>query len=84
MLKNSLNHTFKRAVSSRSIVTPDTISRVTLPRFTPEQDPGPNFLALIDDVGIQKTVESSLIDDLPHGTTSVSYTHLTLPTNREV
>ncbi len=72
MLKNSLNHTFKRAVSSRSIVTPDTISRVTLPRFTPEQDPGPNFLALIDDVGIQKTVESSLIDDLPHGTTCVA------------
>tara|TARA_B100000287_G_scaffold65035_1_gene56548 strand:+ start:2089 stop:2883 length:795 start_codon:yes stop_codon:yes gene_type:complete len=45
---------------------------VTLPRFTPEQDPGPNFLALVDDVGIENTVRSSLIDDLPHGTTCVA------------
>ncbi|MEC7878980.1 MAG: proteasome subunit beta [Actinomycetota bacterium] len=45
---------------------------MTLPRFTPEQDPGPNFLALVDDVGIENTVRSSLIDDLPHGTTCVA------------
>ena len=72
MLKNSLNHTFKRVGSSRSIHTSDTISRVTLPRFTPEQDPGPNFLALIEDAGIQKNLQSSLIDDLPHGTTCIA------------
>ncbi|MEC7843820.1 MAG: proteasome subunit beta [Actinomycetota bacterium] len=45
---------------------------MTLPRFTPEQDPGPNFLALVDDVGIENTLRSSLIDDLPHGTTCVA------------
>ncbi len=72
MRKNSLNHTSKRADSSSSAPSADTIIKVTLPRFTPEQDPGPNFLALVDDVGIENTVRSSLIDDLPHGTTCVA------------
>lgn len=72
MRKNLLNHTSKRADSSSSTPTADTIIKVTLPRFTPEQDPGPNFLALVDDVGIENTVRSSLIDDLPHGTTCVA------------
>lgn len=67
-----LNHTSKRADSSSSAPSADTIIKVTLPRFTPEQDPGPNFLALVDDVGIENTVRSSLIDDLPHGTTCVA------------
>ena len=72
MRKNLLNHTSKRADSSSSAPSADTIIKVTLPRFTPEQDPGPNFLALVDDVGIENTVRSSLIDDLPHGTTCVA------------
>ncbi len=72
MQKNSLNPMSKKADSSGSIPIADTISRMTLPRFTPEQDPGPNFLALVDDVGIQNAVRSSLIDDLPHGTTCVA------------
>ena len=67
-----LNHTSKRADSSSSTAIADTIIKVTLPRFTPEQDPGPNFLALVDDVGIENTLRSSLIDDLPHGTTCVA------------
>ncbi len=72
MRKNLLNHTSKRADSSSSTAIADTIIKVTLPRFTPEQDPGPNFLALVDDVGIENTLRSSLIDDLPHGTTCVA------------
>ena len=72
MRKNLLNHTSKRADSSSSAPSADTIIKVTLPRFTPEQDPGPNFLALVDDVGIENTVRSSLIDGLPHGTTCVA------------
>ena len=72
MRKNLLNHTSKRADSSSSTAVADTIIKVTLPRFTPEQDPGPNFLALVDDVGIENTLRSSLIDDLPHGTTCVA------------
>ena len=72
MRKNLLNHTSKRADSSSSTAIADTIIKVTLPRFIPEQDPGPNFLALVDDVGIENTLRSSLIDDLPHGTTCVA------------
>lgn len=72
MRKNLLNHTSKRADSSSSTAIADTIIKVTLPRFTPEQDPGPDFLALVDDVGIENTLRSSLIDDLPHGTTCVA------------
>ena len=72
MRKNLLNHTSKRADSSSSTAIADTIIKVTLPRFTPEQDPGLNFLALVDDVGIENTLRSSLIDDLPHGTTCVA------------
>ena len=63
---------FKRAGSSRSIAEADTIIRVTLPRFSPEQDPGPNFAALVDNLGAPSPSQGNLIDDLPHGTTCVA------------
>ena len=72
MQKNLLNPMSKRVGSSRSIAGADTISRVTLPRFTPEQDPGPNFVALVDNMGISDAGQGSVIDDLPHGTTCVA------------
>ncbi len=72
MLKSSLNRTFKKADSRRYRPIADTIIKVTLPRFSPDQDPGPNFLALVDDTGVNEIVRGSLIDDLPHGTTCVA------------
>ena len=58
--------------SSRYIPLADTISNVTLPRFTPEDDPGPNFVALVDNMGVPNHAQGSLIDELPHGTTCVA------------
>ena len=58
--------------SSRYIPVADTISNVTLPRFTPEDDPGPNFIALVDNMGVPTPTQGNLIDELPHGTTCVA------------
>ncbi|MBG01246.1 MAG: proteasome subunit beta [Acidimicrobiaceae bacterium] len=45
---------------------------MTLPRFMPEDDPGPNFVALVDNMGVPNHAQGSLIDELPHGTTCVA------------
>ena len=46
---------------------------VTLPRFTPENDPGPDFSALIDKFGVPSISNShEIIENLPHGTTCVA------------
>ena len=45
---------------------------MTLPRFSPDNDPGPDFAALIDRFGIPAISYHEIIDKLPHGTTCVA------------
>ncbi|MEE2682391.1 MAG: proteasome subunit beta [Actinomycetota bacterium] len=45
---------------------------MTLPRFTPENDPGPDFTSLIDKFGIPAITGHELLEKLPHGTTCVA------------
>ncbi|HJM27583.1 MAG: proteasome subunit beta [Acidimicrobiales bacterium] len=45
---------------------------MTLPRFSPENDPGPDFSALIDKYGMPAISSQGIIENLPHGTTCVA------------
>lgn len=45
---------------------------MTLPRFTPDRDPGPDFAALLETAGTPTTIDADLIASLPHGTTCVA------------
>ena len=46
---------------------------MTLPRFTPHNDPGPDFSALIDKFGVPSiSNRHEIIENLPHGTTCVA------------
>ena len=45
---------------------------MTLPRFSPDNDPGPDFAALIDHFGIPAIGNHEIIEKLPHGTTCVA------------
>ncbi|MEG3587055.1 MAG: proteasome subunit beta [Actinomycetota bacterium] len=45
---------------------------MTLPRFSPDNDPGPDFSALIGRFGIPAINNHEIIDNLPHGTTCVA------------
>ena len=45
---------------------------MTLPRFSPDNDPGPDFAALIDRFGIPAINNHEIIEKLPHGTTCVA------------
>ncbi|MDG1845676.1 MAG: proteasome subunit beta [Acidimicrobiales bacterium] len=45
---------------------------MTLPRFTADKDPGPDFSALVDSFGLSQRTNENFIDNLPHGTTCVA------------
>lgn len=45
---------------------------MTLPRFSPDNDPGPDFSALIGRFGIPAINNHEILDNLPHGTTCVA------------
>ena len=45
---------------------------MTLPSFSIEDDPGPNFAALIKEYGIEPLKLQNPVDNLAHGTTCVA------------
>ncbi|MEI6630842.1 MAG: proteasome subunit beta, partial [Actinomycetota bacterium] len=49
---------------------------MSMPYFTPSQDPGANFQELLSRVGlVPRTVQGQSIIDIPHATTCVAVTY---------
>jgi proteasome beta subunit len=54
------------------ISRPDSLRRVTFPMFSPGDDPGPSFAALLTRLGLDPPVPTEGLDGVTHGTTVVA------------